>query len=241
MKPITTIFTALLLLAGSAAGAAPVPDTTGTLEPAAGRFLVARRSLHGPYFGRTVIYLIQHDTTGTLGVVVNRPLGMSAADVLPDMHVVELGAYPVYSGGPVNPHIMVMLIRGEYRTELAQHIRGDVYASSDSAMLTQLVQARKPVSELRLFAGQTGWAPGQLEQEIKADDWYVTEGDPDAVFSGDAVSLWEKMINRLDPLGIMVMQPAAPDGTAISGLPGSTPGCRPAPVRTAPSPRRCAS
>ena len=216
MKPVTTLITALLLLAGSAAAAAPEPgqETGASLEPAAGRFLVARRGMHGPYFSRTVIYLIQHNSAGTLGVIVNRPLGLTAAEVLPDMHAVELDDYPVYIGGPVNPHIMVLLFRGDYQTELAQRVHDDIYASSDSAMLAQLVLDRKPVSELRMFAGQTGWSVGQLAEELEQDDWYVTEGDPDALFSDDTVNLWEKLINRLDPLGILVLRQGGPDTDA---------------------------
>jgi len=217
MTPITIMIAVLLLLTGSALGAPPSPAgaaATDALEPAAGRFLVARRGLYGPYFSRTVVYLIQHNSEGSGGVIVNRPLGKNAADVLPDMHAIELGSYPVYLGGPVNPRIMVMLFRGNYSTELALHVSDDVYASSNLAMLTQMMTARKPGSELRMFAGQASWEPGQLAREIAQGYWYVAEGDPDALFSGDADYLWNKLINRLDPQGIMVLLHGGPAGAA---------------------------
>jgi len=217
MTPITIMIAVLLFLTGSALGAPSPPAgaaDAGALEPAAGRFLVARRGLYGPYFTRTVIYLIQHNSEGSVGVIVNRPLGKNVADVLPDMHAIELGSYPVYNGGPVNPRIMVMLFRGNYSTELALHVSDDVYASSNLAMLTQMMTTRKPGSELRMFAGQANWVPDQLAREIAQGYWYVTEGDPDALFSNDADYLWNKLINRLDPQGIIVLQHSGPADAA---------------------------
>jgi putative transcriptional regulator len=199
----------LLLFQAHLLQAAPTGEPiSGPLEPAAGRFLVARRDLYAPFFSHSVIYLLQHNSAGTVGVIVNRPLGKTAAELLPDLQDQGLGSYPVFNGGPVNPRIMVLLFRGDYQQEPALHVSDDVYASSDSAMLAQLLVARKPVNELRMFAGQAGWLPGQLSRELARDDWYVTEGDPDALFSGDTRSLWRKLIDRLDPLGMLVQQHA---------------------------------
>jgi len=205
MKPITTMMTALLLLAGSAwCAAAPAgyPED-GALAPLPGRFLVADRGLYGPYFGKAVVYLIQHNSEGSVGVVINHPLDKKLADTRPDLNAEDPASYPVYKGGPVSPHIVVMLFRGYYQTELAVHVSDDVYASSNMAMLMQLMQAHKPGSELRMYAGQADWGPGQLARELERGYWYVTEGDTDAIFSADADYLWSKLINRLDPLGIM--------------------------------------
>ncbi|MGB5474205.1 MAG: YqgE/AlgH family protein [Gammaproteobacteria bacterium] len=210
MKLITRVIAALLL-AGNAVSAAPAGTAAaGTLEPAAGRFLVASRGLYGPYFSKSVIYLLQHNSTGTVGLIVNRPLGRNVAEVLPDVTTFGLGGYPVYNGGPVNPNIMVMLFRGSYSTELAVHVDGDVYASSNSAILEQMMTEQKPARELRMFAGQAGWLPGQLARELVQGSWHVTDGDPDTLFAGGGNDLWIKLIDRLDPLGILVMDQFLP-------------------------------
>jgi len=205
--------TVLLVLAGSVlcAAAAPAGDSeTGKLEPAAGRFLVATRGLYGPYFSRTVIYLTQHNSEGTAGVIVNRRLGKKVVDVLPEMHSSVLGSYPLYNGGPVSQGIMVMLFRDNHESEQAVHVSGDVYASSSSAVLARLMMAGKPGKELRMYAGQAGWAPGQLAREIEQDSWHVMEADTDAIFSDDSDYLWQKLINVLDPQGIMVLNRTGP-------------------------------
>lgn len=208
MKPTMPLLALLVLLAASAAPAVSAADDT--LAPAAGRFLVAQRGLTGPYFSHSVIYLLQHDATGTLGVIVNRPLGTQAGEVLPDLQTDALGSYPVYIGGPVNPRTVVLLFRGSYPSGLALHVAADVYASSDSLVLSQMKKEQKPAHELRLFAGSAGWAPGQLARELVQGSWYVTEGDPDAIFSADTDRLWSRLIDRLDPLGILVMDRTLP-------------------------------
>ncbi len=205
MKPITITIAVLLLLAGNACCVAAPSGypCDGTAEPVTGCFLVADRGLYGPYFGKAVVYLIQHNTEGSVGVIINHPLGKMLADLLPELRTIDPGSYPVYKGGPVNPHIMVMLFRDDYLPELALHVSDNVYASSNMKMLMQMMQDHKPDSELRMYAGQATWGPGQLARELELGYWYVTQGDPDAVFSDNADYLWSKLINRLDPQGIM--------------------------------------
>src|SRR4051812_2053702 len=70
-----------------------------TIEP--GCLLVAMPLLRDPNFTRTVIYVLDHDETGTLGVVLTQPSTVDVLDLLPQWW--ELAAAPrrVYVGGPV--------------------------------------------------------------------------------------------------------------------------------------------
>src|ERR1700753_1112559 len=55
------------------------------LEPLGGRLLVATPLLNDPHFVRTVVYLLEHDGGGTVGVLLNRrshtPGGQGAAEL----------------------------------------------------------------------------------------------------------------------------------------------------------------
>lgn len=200
--PIARLLACLLLPAAWPAG----PVAADDLAPAAGRFLVAQRSLGGPFFRHSVVYLVQHDAHGSLGVIVNRPLGRTIAGMLPEIHDSQVGAYPVYSGGPVNRHLLLLLFRGDYHSELALHVAGDVYVTNHTALLQQMVEEDKPEHELRLFAGYAGWSPGQLAGELVQGSWYVIEEDPGLVFAAESDDLWYRLIDRLDPRGILVMR-----------------------------------
>jgi putative transcriptional regulator len=197
----------ILLAGASTVAAAPpvIPHLKELDHPVTGCFLVAQRGQYGPYFARSVVYLVEHNAHGSIGLIINQPLGKRVADVLPDLQHAEAGTYPLWFGGPLSLHIMVLLFRGQYQTDLALPIRDGVYASSNLRMLDALVKARKPASELRMYAGQADWSPGQLEQEVADQSWYVVAGDPDVLFNADS-GLWQQLINQLDPPGIVAQR-----------------------------------
>ena len=59
-----------------------------------------------PNFAQTVTYLVEHNEQGAMGLVINRPNGLSLSDVLeqlrPDVDPpARCQALPIYAGGPV--------------------------------------------------------------------------------------------------------------------------------------------
>jgi putative transcriptional regulator len=210
---------AVLLLAGLAGQAiaaphAPAPAVPGPalLEPAAGRFLVASRSLQDPHFARTVVYLLQHDDKGSLGLVINRTLDITLGEALPGNELPHLGDSRLSYGGPVSVRHIIMLLRDDAAPSQAIHITDGIYASNNMDLLRELDDANKPAAELRLFAGHAGWSAGQLQQELNRDDWFVVPGETAPVFDTTGSRLWERLIERLDPAGIYVRDrpPAEP-------------------------------
>ena len=75
----------------------------------AGRLLVASPLIGDPNFDRTVVLMIEHNDDGALGVVLNRTLGATVAEVLPAWAnlTVEPGRFHV--GGPVSPDAVIAL------------------------------------------------------------------------------------------------------------------------------------
>ena len=53
--------------------------------------------------------------------------------------------------------------------------------------------------KLRIFAGYSGWSPGQLEDEMKRDSWLVHPATIDLVFNTDPAELWKKVISQMGP------------------------------------------
>src|SRR5512141_1967605 len=81
-------------------GGTSVPSTKGSL-------LVAVPLMDEPTFRRTVIYMIQHDDDGALGLVINRP---TDEDELPglDPWMFELSQpQVVFEGGPVQSNTLI--------------------------------------------------------------------------------------------------------------------------------------
>ena len=128
-----------------------------------GQVLAATPDLLDPNFHKTVVYIVEHATTGALGFVMNRPLGKKLSEVTkePDLPV-ALKDLPVFEGGPVKPNglLFVRFKRGGNDEEVVCEIVADP---------TEM----KTGGCVRAFAGYTGWAEGQLERELTEQTWKI--------------------------------------------------------------------
>jgi len=180
-----------------------LPDTRSE-EPGAGMFLVARRELDGPHFGQSVVYLVEHGDDGSLGLIVNRSSDISLTEAVPDIEDKQEPAHTLYYGGPVGLPMILMLVRSESATKGMAHVADNVYISADRRVLDEVLAAKKPASEVRFYIGHSGWAAGQLDFELERGSWHVVAADTDAIFSGETDSLWNRLIEQLEPRGIQV-------------------------------------
>lgn len=182
------------------------------LEPAAGRLLVATPLLGDPHFARTVVYLLEHDGGGTVGVVLNRPSHTPVGQVLPDWHEAVSGPAVVFGGGPVQPDGALCL--GELDVDAADVTSGMrlVVDGVSTVDLDGDVAVIAPIARrLRVFAGHAGWAPDQLDAEIAEDAWWVVPGSPADLFSEQPREMWRLVLRRQPPpLNLMSTYPADP-------------------------------
>ena len=70
------------------------------VPPAPGQLLVAAPILIEDTFARTVLYLLEHDESGSAAVVLNRASRTPVGQVLPDWHDIASDPAVVFSGGP---------------------------------------------------------------------------------------------------------------------------------------------
>lgn len=182
------------------------------LQPAAGRLLVATPLLGDPHFSRTVVYLLEHDGGGTVGVVLNRPSHTPVGQVLPDWHEAVSGPAVVFGGGPVQPDGALCL--GELDVDAADVTSGMrlVVDGVSTVDLDGDVAVIAPIARrLRVFAGHAGWAPDQLDAEIAEDAWWVVPGSPADLFSEQPREMWRLVLRRQPPpLNLMSTYPADP-------------------------------
>jgi putative transcriptional regulator len=165
-------------------------------RPLVGRLLVATPSLRSPTFDRTVILLLDHGDGGALGVVLNRPMEVEVAAVLPDWqpHVTAPGV--LFKGGPVALDSALGLVSvpgDELEPPGVRRISGSLGLVDLDADPQEVVPR---VSGLRIFAGYAGWAGGQLEAEIGEGSWYVVDGEARDAFVDDPSTLWRDVLRR---------------------------------------------
>lgn len=186
------------------ASIAPDLPATRLAKPGPGKFLVAKRALNDLHFGESIVYLIEHGEDGTLGLIVNRSSDVSLSEAVPDIDDEKTTAHTLRYGGPVGLSMILMLMRSESVTKGMAHVADGIYVSSDRRVLDEMIATGKPATELRFYIGHSGWAAGQLDFELKRGSWHVIAADTDVIFSGKTDSLWDRLIEQLEPKGLQV-------------------------------------
>lgn len=176
----------------------------------AGTLLLANTDLLEPTFRRSVIYVVEHNDGGTLGVVLNRPSETAVYNVLPQWAKVAAKPKTMYIGGPVKRDAALCLatLRAGMQAQDVpglRHVQGrmvmvDLDADPDSIA---------PVVEgVRIFAGYSGWTMGQLDGEIERDDWIVLSALPSDVLAEPRIDLWSRVLRRQPlPLSLLATHP----------------------------------
>jgi putative transcriptional regulator len=165
---------------------------------AAGVLLVAKPTIVDPNFARTVIAVAQMPDGAALGVILNRPLRQSLAQLLPDQPRLARFTEPLRVGGPVEQNGLFALYVAPRALGESLSLGGDLHL----ALLPPDVESlmNEPPARLRFFTGYAGWAPGQLAREIERGDWWVMDAAADIAFRPETQGLWDELRNQASQL-----------------------------------------
>jgi putative transcriptional regulator len=163
--------------------------------PEVGDFLVAARDMRDPNFSESVVLVTRFDEEGATGLIVNRPLEVSLHERFPEIRGLERYDGPLFRGGPVELGY-ALLVHGSDAPEGTRRILDDVHLGSSREVLARLAATAEGRKSFRLYAGNAGWAAGQLEWELGRGGWRVVPGDSEIIFSEDVAAVWERLQPR---------------------------------------------
>jgi len=170
---------------------------TQSLAPA---FLLSMPQMMDPNFAKTVVLLCRHSSDGAFGLVVNRPMLTSGRVVVNlDPPVSTERELQVWIGGPVEPERSWMLAGEEPHEDddtAGLRVADGLYLSTSPELLRRSLDPNPP-PRTRLVVGYSGWGPGQLERELTASAWLLSDVDSELVFNTPPECIWEAAIRRL--------------------------------------------
>jgi putative transcriptional regulator len=74
-------------------------------------------------------------------------------------------------------------------------VANGIAMTADVKMIEAMARGKGPKQSL-VMLGYTGWAPGQLEMELRANSWFVTPGDKSLIFGKDAEKKWQQAMDK---------------------------------------------
>jgi len=157
------------------------------------QFLIAMPTMADPNFAETVTYICKHDDEGALGIVINRPSGLSLGQVFKQLAIEvtdeRLARRPVLAGGPVRRDMGFVLHQSDHEYESTLSTGGDIKVTVSPDIVAALARGEGP--EPALFAlGYAGWGAGQLEAEIAANAWLSAPADRTVLFEMPFEQRW---------------------------------------------------
>lgn len=152
-----------------------------------GRLLVASETIRDPRFAESVILLLQHNQSGSIGLVLNNRTELPLEGVPPEM---VPGLEHIYFGGPVEPRAASVLLFGKHPPAEAKMVLKDLHVAKIGEVLELIEQGEK--IRYRVFLGYSSWAPGQLEMELAHGVWRVAPAD-EHVSQENVDQLWDQL------------------------------------------------
>ena len=176
-----------------------------------GHLLIAMPGLDDPNFDHTVTYLLEHNSEGAFGLIINRPIELDMGDILEELKITssdaQLNAQPVMSGGPVQPE-RGFLLHPTDRSELPKwdstaRFDDGISVTTSPDILTALANGNGP-DDMLFVLGYAGWEAGQLESEIVSNAWLSVEATPQILFEVPLPDRWDASARLLgvDPAAI---------------------------------------
>ena len=165
----------------------PTNAETGALSSSfEGQLLIAMPSMPDERFSNSVIYVCAHSDEGAMGLVINMPAGdIDFSDLAERLPVSDddeklpaslVPAVDVLIGGPVDQQRGFVLHSPDYQLEDSTlAINSEICLTATLDIVMSIAAGQGPEHCL-LALGYAGWAPGQLENEMRGKWLAVLSG-----------------------------------------------------------------
>lgn len=169
------------------------------MESLTGYFLIATHQMPDPRFAGRVIYICRHDPSeGAMGFIVNQPLAdVTLAELYAsmDLEVPDFELPNIFVGGPVDVQGIFFLHSSDYETPQYLEVTDSINLSRSSAILEDIAIQKGP-RDYRCFIGYSGWAPGQLEEEMRHEGWLILPAEYNDLFKISPERMWKQITAR---------------------------------------------
>jgi putative transcriptional regulator len=173
---------------------------TNTENSLAHQYLLATPSIQDPLFASSVVYMCEHGNEGSMGLVINHLSDQKLEDIFEQLEIEcadeSIRNTGVFIGGPVKLEQGFVLHSPPAAWDKSMPVGEGIYLTSSRDILEAIANHQGPERFLILL-GFSGWAPGQLEQELQDNAWLTADATPDITYASDIDHKWQMAFDTL--------------------------------------------
>lgn len=186
-----------------------MPDS----NPKKGKLLIAEPSLTGDVsFNRSIVLLAEHNTDGSVGFILNKPLEYTINDLVNEINA----SFKVYNGGPVEQDNLYFIHKVPHLIENSVEISNGIFWGGNFEKIVDLINENKISKEdIRFFLGYSGWDSFQLDNELTSKSWIVVNNEHKSDILQQATpAFWKEKMTELG--GDYLLWSNAPEDPALN-------------------------
>jgi len=168
--------------------------------------LVSVPQVEDPHFERSVVLICRHDEDGAMGIIINHPTPATVYDLLETVEIEPTEEFyqddPILYGGPIESKTGFVIHQpaGPWRSTL--HISPILGLTTSKDILEAIAMGAGP-ERILVSTGCAGWEPGQLEEEMYANDWLVGKATTELLFDVPFERRWKEAAKQIGVKDIM--------------------------------------
>ena len=160
-----------------------------------GKLLISSPEISDGVFDKSIILICEHNSNGAMGFILNKPLiDLSMETIWTNIGYKKKNPYltnkDVFIGGPLASNAMFVIHSSEYFIEKKTIKVCEEISVTGTKEITDDIQKGQGPRKAIFLLGYSGWTPGQLEDEIMMDSWFVSEKFQNLIFSVDYQTKW---------------------------------------------------
>ncbi|MDO6490896.1 MAG: YqgE/AlgH family protein [Cellulophaga sp.] len=182
-------------------------------QPKKGNLLIAEPSLTGDVsFNRSIVLLAEHNTDGSVGFILNKPLEYTINDLVEGIKP----SFRVYNGGPVEQDNLYFIHKVPHLIEGSIEISNGIFWGGDFQKIVGLINDNTITQkDIRFFLGYSGWDSMQLDYELTSKSWIIATNEHKSLILEKCTNnLWKEKMDQLG--GDYLLWSNAPENPALN-------------------------
>jgi len=160
--------------------------------PGKGKILISEPFLPDTFFNRSIVYLTDHSSQGSVGFILNKKLDLQVSAAIEGFEGCDEN---LSLGGPVAPDTLHYLHNLGDLIPKSVLVEGNIFWGGDIDSIRELIKTGKiNKSQIRFFLGYSGWSAGQLERELNENSWVIAKVNSNIVLNNSGDDIWKKVL-----------------------------------------------